>query len=109
MTQWRVEALNKRVEDELADLPDDMQAHYARIVERIMQAGLEKLYEPHVRHVDRKLWEMRLKGRDGIARALYVAIIGRRVIVLRVFVKKTEKTPRSEIDLAYARMKEIKI
>ena len=51
---------------------------------------------------------MRLKGRDGIARALYITWIGRRVVVLRVFVKKTEKTPRREIELALARAKEIR-
>ena len=43
---------------------------------------------------------MRLTGRDGIARALYVTAIGRRVVVVRAFLKKTQKTPRAEIDLA---------
>jgi len=49
---------------------------------------------------------MRLKGRDGIARALYIAAVGRRVIVLRAFIKKTQKTPRAEIELALGRAKE---
>jgi hypothetical protein len=43
--------------------------------------------------VERTLWELRLTGRDGIARALYVTAIGRRVVVVRAFVKKTQKTP----------------
>jgi phage-related protein len=46
-------------------------------------------------------------GRDGIARALYVTVTGRRIVVLRAFVKKTQKTPRQEIELALARAKEI--
>jgi phage-related protein len=54
-----------------------------------------------------KLWELRLAGRDGIARALNVTAIGRRVVVVRAFVKKTQKTPRSEIELALQRAKEI--
>jgi phage-related protein len=51
---------------------------------------------------------MRLTGRDGIARALYVTVVGRRVIVVHAFVKKTQKTPRSAIELALRRAKEIK-
>lgn len=69
--------------------------------------GLETLREPHVKHLEGKLWEMRLIGKDGIARALYVTALGRRVVIVRVFIKKTEKTPRAEMDLALQRAKEI--
>jgi len=92
---------------EIEALPVDMQARFLRLAERICQVGLETLGEPHVRHLEGKLWEMRLKGRDGIARALYVTAIGRRVVVVRAFVKKTQATPRSEIELALRRAKEI--
>lgn len=68
--------------------------------------GLESLSEPHVKHLEGKLWELRLTGRDGIARALYITAIGR-VVVVRAFVKKTQKTPRSEIELALQRAKEV--
>jgi phage-related protein len=68
---------------------------------------LESLSEPHVKRLGGKLWEIRLKGRDGIARALYVTAIGRRVVVVRAFVKKTQKTPRAEIELGLRRAKEI--
>ena len=69
--------------------------------------GLEQMREPYVKHLEGKIWEMRLKGRDGIARSLYVTATGRRVIVLRTFVKKTEATPRREIEIALTRAKEI--
>ena len=49
---------------------------------------------PHIRPLERKLWEMRMTGRDGIARAVYAAVHGRRLLVLHVFVKKTQTTPR---------------
>jgi phage-related protein len=65
---WRVEILNETV----AALPADMQARFLRLAERIVQTGLESLSEPHVKHLEGKLWELRLTGRDGIARALYV-------------------------------------
>jgi phage-related protein len=104
---WRVEILNETVAAEIAVLPTDIQARFLRLAERIASVGLESLSEPHVKHLEGKLWEMRLTGRDGIARALYVTAIGRRVIVVRAFVKKTQKTPRSEIELALQRAKEI--
>jgi phage-related protein len=50
---------------------------------------------------------MRLTGRDGIARALYITATGRRVVVVRAFTKKTEKTPRAEIDLALRRARDV--
>jgi phage-related protein len=104
---WRVEILNDTVSAEITALPADMQARFLRLSERIIQAGLESLGEPHVKHLEGKLWELRLTGRDGIARALYVTAVGRRVIVVRAFVKKTQKTPPGEIKLALQRAKEI--
>jgi phage-related protein len=50
---------------------------------------------------------MRLRGRDGISRALYVTVRDKRVVVVRVFLKKTRKTPRQEINLALRRAKEV--
>ena len=70
--------------------------------------GLTALREPYARHLSGKLWELRLKGRDGIARSIYVTASGQRVVVLRTFVKKTEKTPAHELKIAAARMKEIR-
>jgi phage-related protein len=104
---WRVEILNDTVTAEIAALPADMQARFLRLAERISQVGLESLSEPHVKHLEGKLWELRLTGRDGIARALYITAIGRRIVVVRAFVKKTQKTPRTEIELALRRAKEI--
>jgi phage-related protein len=61
--------------------------------------------EPHVKHLEGPLWEMPMKSRDGISRAIYVTAKGRRVVVVRIFIKKTQKTPRREIDLALERAK----
>jgi phage-related protein len=104
---WIVEFLDKDVQALLDALPEDMQAHFLRIVEIIQSHGLEQLREPYVKHLEDKLWEMRLKGRSGIARAVYVTAIGRRVVVVHVFKKKTEKTPRHEIEMARKRAREV--
>ncbi len=73
----------------------------------IEEFGLERVREPHVTHLRGSLWEMRMKGKDGISRALYITAVGRRVVVVRVFIKKTRKTPNREIELALKRAKEI--
>jgi phage-related protein len=80
-----------------------MQAKLARIIGMIGQLGLERMREPYVKHLERRLWEMRMTGRDGISLAIYVAATGKRVVIVRAFVKKTEKTPRAEIELAHNR------
>jgi phage-related protein len=105
---WRVETLNETVAQEIEALPLDMQARLVRLGERIARIGLERLGQPEVKHLKDKLWEMRLKGRDGIARALYVTVVGQRVVIVRVFIKKTRKTPKAEIDLALQRAKEVR-
>ncbi len=65
------------------------------------------MHEPYVKHLEGKLWEMRMKGRDGIARAAYVTATEHRVVVVHVFVKKTQKTPRRKIETALRRAKEV--
>src|SRR5471030_3015180 len=105
---WTVETLNEVVDAELEELPADMLARFVHISRLIEEFGLERVREPHVKHLRGSLWEMRMKGRDGISRALYVAAVGRRVVVVRVFVKKTQKTPSREVELALRRAKEIR-
>lgn len=104
---WTVEILDKTVERELEALPADMRARFTRIVEIIESLGLENVGHPHVKHLEGLLWEIRMTGKAGISRAIYVTATGRRIVVVRVFLKKTQKTPRREIKLALARAKEI--
>ena len=104
---WTVETLNDTVNEELEALPDDMRARFVRIAELIEALGLPNVGEPHVKHIQSGIWEIRLKGKAGIARALYVTARAERVVVVRVFVKKTQKTPNSEVRLALQRAKEL--
>jgi phage-related protein len=106
--KWSVETLNAIVDTELEELPADMLARFHYISQLIEEFGLERVREPHVKHLRGSLWEMRMKGKDGISRALYVTAVRKRVVVVRAFVKKTQKTPNREIDLALKRAKEIK-
>ena len=105
--KWTIETLNATVDAEIENLPADMVARFDYISQLIEEFGLEQVREPHVKHVRGPLWEMRMKARDGISRALYVTAVGRRVVVVRVFVKKTQTTPNREIELAMKRAKEV--
>ena len=85
-----------------------MQARYLWIVALLQANGPQGVTMPYVRHLEGKLWEMRLKGRAGIARAIYTVTSGERVVVLHAFIKKTQKTPRRAIEIAAKRVKELR-
>lgn len=104
---WHVEFMDERVEAELLALPKDMQARFLHIAELLQEFGPQHVGMPHIRPLGNKLWEMRLSGKSGIGRAIYMAMRERRLVVLHVFVKKTQKTPHKAIELALARAKEI--
>lgn len=105
---WSVLALNTVVENEIAALLADMRAKLVRLSNLIEQHGFEGLPRDTVKHLDEKLWELRITGRDGISRAIYVTASGKRMVIIRVFIKKTQKTPKSELETARLRAKEVR-
>jgi phage-related protein len=106
--RWTVEIFNAAVAAEIAALPEDMGARLARLIGAIQEAGLSALPRESVKHLDGKLWEPRMTGRDGISRAIYVTASGQRVVILRAFVKKAQQTPKRELDIARQRAKEVR-
>lgn len=74
-------------------------------MEYLKTFGLE-LREPHVKHLDKKLYELRAKDKNGIYRVIYFAARNRTFVMLHGFTKKTQKTPPDVIMLAEKRMKE---
>jgi phage-related protein len=103
---WNVEFFDEQVKHDIDALAIDLRASFQRIAELIRAHGLERVREPYVKHLEGPLWEIRMKGRSGIARAVYITASGRRIVIVHVFVKKTQKTPRREIELALRRAKE---
>jgi phage-related protein len=103
MAEWTV-TIHPLAEPELAALPSDMRARFVRIAELIESFGPANVGMPHTRPLEDKLWEMRMQGRDGIARAVYAAVSGRSLLVLHAFVKKTQTTPRTAINTARKRL-----
>jgi phage-related protein len=104
---WTTLFLDERVEAEMQAQPADIRARFDRIREIIGEHGPARLPATYTKHIEAALWELRMQGKDGIARAFYVTASGRRVVVVRVFTKKTQKTPAREIQLALKRAKEV--
>ncbi len=104
---WTVATLNAAVDAGVNALPADMRAQITRISFMVEEFGLERVRAPHVKHLQGPLWEMRMRGRDGISRALYVVASGKRVVIVRAFIKKTQEIPSREIKLALSRAKEL--
>ena len=105
--RWTVETLNAAVEAEIEALPRDMRARLVRYSSIIEQTGFQGLPREAVKHLEDLLWELRLTGRDGISRAIYVTAAVQRVVIVRVFVKKTQKTPSRELEIARQRAKDV--
>lgn len=78
-----------------------------RLIAMVEEYGLLALSAPHGRQIEGKLWEMRVIATEGIARGFYVTVKGRRLVILHVFVKKSEATPVRTLALARQRMKEV--
>lgn len=107
MQAWMVEFVSEEAEAEFATLPLDFKARLTRILDLFSEKGIAALVMPLARPVSGKIWELRASGRDGIARSLYVTASGRRLVILRTFIKKTQKTPRQEIEIALKRLREV--
>jgi phage-related protein len=103
---WTVQ-VNPLAEAELVLMPADIRARFVHIAEMLEQFGPQQVGMPHVRFLQDKLWEMRLTGRDGIARAISITQTDKQILVLHVFIKKTQKTPRGAIQTATNRLERI--
>jgi phage-related protein len=104
---WRIEYYSEKVRKKVSRLPAGILADYLRIAELFEEFGVD-LGMPHSKAIGSGLFEFCPKGREGIARVLYCAVVGKKVIVLHCFVKKTQQTPTAELDIARKRMTEVK-
>lgn len=104
---WRITFHSAALENEILRLPAGFVARFLRYAERMEIHGPD-LGMPHTRAMGDGLFESRLKASEGIARVFYCTLVGRRIVMLHQFIKKSEKTPRRELDIARRRMKEAK-
>ena len=104
---WKVTFFSKTLEEEILGLPAGFVARFLRYSERMEIFGPD-LGMPHTRAMGNGLFELRLKAAEGIARLMFCTLVGREIVMLHQFIKKTEKTPRKELEIARRRMKEVK-
>ena len=104
---WQVTFFSPALEKEILDMPAGFVARFVRYAERMEEHGPD-LGMPHTRAMSKGLFELRLKSAEGIARVFYCTIVAPRIVMLHQFIKKSEKTPRKELEIAQRRMKEIK-
>lgn len=101
---YTIEYFNPSVQAELNGWPVGLRARYRALSLRMLEHGPD-LGMPHTRALGGGLYEIRAKAAEGIARAIYCTLVGRRIVILHGFVKKTDKTPTRELDIARNRMK----
>mgnify|MGYP001210624820 CR=1 FL=1 len=104
---WRVSFYNARLQNEILALPAGFVARFLRYAVRMQVYGPD-LGMPHTRAMGGGLFELRLAAAEGIARVFYCTVVGRRIVMLHQFVKKTGKTPPRELEIARKRLKEVK-
>jgi phage-related protein len=105
--KWHITFYNKKVEQETLIFPPGILANFLHIAEMIEEFG-PALGKPYTASMGGGLFEIRSKGKEGIGRSLYCMVKGKEIIILHSFIKKSQKTPKKELDLAKKRMKEIK-
>ena len=95
------------VQEDIMTLPVTLQARYIGLTDRMIEYG-QNLGLPHTDAFGDGLFELRLKGAEGIARVFFCTMIGQKIVMLHSFIKKTQKTPEKELKIAKQRMKELK-
>ncbi|MFO0304649.1 MAG: type II toxin-antitoxin system RelE/ParE family toxin [Burkholderiales bacterium] len=103
---FEIEYFHERVRAEIESWPVDVLADYARLIELLIEHG-PSLRLPHSRALGEGLFELRPHGGSGIGRTFYCFLVGKRIVVLHAFIKKTQQTPDRELKLARKRLKEI--
>lgn len=103
---WTIEYFSEDVRLEIAGMPVGIRASYVRLTEMLEEFGLD-LRMPHSRAMGGGLFELRPRGKEGIARVFYCTMVGFRIIVLHSYIKKTQETSRRELDVARKRQKEV--
>jgi phage-related protein len=104
--KWQIKYYNQKLEEEILNLPDGLLARYLRLTDLMCEFGAN-LGMPHTKALDGGLFELRVKSKEGIARVFFCTKIGKKIIMLNSFVKKSQKTPKNQLRIAKTRMSEV--
>jgi phage-related protein len=104
---WKVTFYSPALEEAILSLPAGFVARFLKYAERMELYGPD-LGMPHTRAMGHGLFELRIKAAEGIARVFYCTLVGKRIVMIHKFTKKSEKTPRKELEIARRRMEQVK-
>jgi len=104
--KWQIQYYNDKLEKEILDLPDGLLARYLRLTDLMLEFG-SNLGLPHTKSIENGLFELRVKSKEGIARVFFCTKVGKKIIMIHSFIKKSQKTPKKEIEIAKTRMSEV--
>lgn len=104
--KWRITFYNEKVKSQALAFPEGILANFLHVIGLLEEFG-PQIGMPHTRPMGSGLSEVRARGKEGIARALYCSLPGKELVMLNVFIKKSQKTPSKELELARKRMQEL--
>ena len=107
IVDYTIKYYSDTVQEQIMELPDTLAARYIVLTRRMIALG-PNIGEPHTKAFGEGLFELRLKGAEGIARVFFCTLVGKRIVMLHSFIKKSNRTPMREREIAETRMKEIK-
>ena len=105
---WQLAYYSPKVAQAVRDWPPGIRAHFLHLAAAMAEHG-PSLGMPHTRAMGAGLFEARAKGREGIGRAFYCTVVGQRIVILHAYIKKTEQAPARELEIARARLHEVKV
>lgn len=105
--EWKLSFYNQRVEEETLSFPKGILANFLHVTEMMEELG-PALGHPYTKPLKQGLFEIRAKGQEGIGRSFFCTVSDKEIIILHSFIKKTQKTPKKELKIARARLKEVK-
>ncbi|MFQ5779854.1 MAG: type II toxin-antitoxin system RelE/ParE family toxin [Nitrospiria bacterium] len=103
---WEITYYSEKVQDVVNKWPIGIRAFYAHTTERMIIFG-PNLGMPFIRSLGEGLFEVRARGKEGIGRAFFCTVLGKKIVILHAFIKKTKKTPKREIKMARERLSEV--
>ena len=103
---WKVTFFDIKVKEETLNFPNGILSNFLHIAEIIEEFG-PSVGKPYTAPMGEGLFEIRAKGKEGIGRSLFCTVKGKEIVILNSFIKKTQKTPKKEIDKARKRMLEL--
>ena len=105
--KYSITYYNEQVETEVLNLPQTLAARYAHITKLMLEYG-GNIGMPHTESLGDGLFEIRLKGKEGIARVFYCTLVNKKIVILHSFIKKSDKISSKELALAHKRKLEVK-